>query len=40
MGFKEIYLIGVDLNYVVPKEIDQRNIIVSKDNDVNHFHPR
>ena len=39
MGFKQIYLIGVDLDYTVNNEIDNKNIIISDKKDVNHFHP-
>ena len=35
MGFKNIYLIGIDLSYKLPKTVD--GIIVSDDDDVNHF---
>jgi hypothetical protein len=40
MGFKEIYLIGMDHNYVIPKdaEVVGENI-TSNSNDPNHFDP-
>jgi len=38
MGFHEVYLIGMDLGYKVP-DGDKKNVITSKVNDVNHFHP-
>ena len=39
MGFNQIYLIGIDLDYAINNEIDNRNIIISDKADVNHFHP-
>lgn len=39
LGCSEVFLIGVDHNYLVPREIGQDGIIVSADADVNHFHP-
>jgi len=41
IGCREVYLIGVDHNYRVPsqEEIDEKKVIVSKEEDPNHFHP-
>lgn len=40
MGFKEVYLIGMDFSYAVPpKDEMQVNTIVSGGDDPNHFHP-
>lgn len=38
MGFEEVYLIGMDMNYQIPSYAD-RNVITSKNADLNHFHP-
>lgn len=40
MGFQEVYLIGVDFDYVIPKSaiVDGLNITSTQD-DPNHFHP-
>lgn len=40
MGFTEVYLIGVDFSYTIPKSavVDGLNI-TSTDDDPNHFHP-
>ena len=39
LGFKEIYLIGVDLSYDIPKSVKiENNIITSTEDDPNHFH--
>lgn len=39
MGFTEVYLIGMDFNYVVPKEHGRKgNWILSTTDDPNHFH--
>lgn len=40
MGFKEVYLIGMDFSYKIPEtaRIDG-DVIESMDDDVNHFHP-
>lgn len=39
MGFTEVYLIGMDFNYVIPKEHErQGNHIKSTTDDPNHFH--
>ncbi len=38
MGFKTVYLIGVDFNYVVPKDIiKEGNVWISTGDDPNHF---
>lgn len=37
MGIREVYLIGIDLDYKVPGDV-KGNVIVSRNNDVNHFH--
>jgi len=40
MGFTEIYLIGMDFDYKIPKSaIVNGNTIESVENDPNHFHP-
>jgi hypothetical protein len=41
MGFKEVYMIGFDHNYDVPKNADLKKsaVIMSKEDDVNHFAP-
>jgi hypothetical protein len=40
MGFKEIYLIGVDLSYNIPKDaIINGSVITSQSDDPNHFDP-
>jgi len=40
MGFKEIYLMGVDLSYNIPDSAKiENNIIISSEDDPNHFHP-
>lgn len=40
MGFKNIYLIGVDLSYSIPKDADIRgSVITSNSDDPNHFNP-
>ncbi len=43
-GFKEIYLVGVDHNYEIPKDAEQQNtygtqILDMSCHDPNHFHP-
>lgn len=39
MGFTEVYLIGMDFSYVIPKEFEkQGDMIVSTGDDPNHFH--
>lgn len=38
MGFKEIYIIGVDLSYVVPESTIKRGAVLeSTEDDINHF---
>jgi len=38
LGFKEVYLIGVDFNYTIPKSsIIKGNVVVSTEHDANHF---
>ncbi len=44
MGFRKIYLLGVDLDYQEPKDFHykpeyNRTVITSTDQDPNHFHP-
>lgn len=40
LGIKEVYLVGIDHNYVVPKtDIQTKDIILSQSVDQNHFHP-
>tara|TARA_B100000963_G_scaffold267927_1_gene236158 strand:- start:87 stop:929 length:843 start_codon:yes stop_codon:yes gene_type:complete len=40
LGCNPIYLIGVDLNYKIPKNIKRDgHILTSKEDDPNHFHP-
>lgn len=40
LGFSEVYLIGIDFSYNVPKSaIVDGNVIESTEDDVNHFHP-
>lgn len=39
MGFSDVYLIGMDFDYVIPKEHKRRgNDIISTTDDPNHFH--
>ena len=38
MGFHDIYLLGIDLSYQVPKDLDGPRI-TSDGEDPNHFHP-
>lgn len=43
LGFKEIYLLGVDMNYTEHSSVvkqDKRNWISTQDDDPNHFDPR
>ena len=43
LGFTEIYLIGVDMDYGIPEKTikhDNRNLTSTEDNDLNHFDPR
>lgn len=39
MGFKEVYLIGMDFNYTIPKDaiIEDGGVILSMSDDPNHF---
>lgn len=40
LGFKEIYLIGMDFSYDIPESATVNgNDITSNDDDTNHFHP-
>ena len=40
LGFKEIYLIGVDFSYSVPQTtVIQGDTYISQEDDPNHFHP-
>jgi hypothetical protein len=40
MGFKEIYLVGMDFSYKIPDTaIVKGKDIISTEDDVNHFHP-
>lgn len=40
LGFKEVYLIGMDFNYDIPKSASiEDGVIVSNADDDNHFHP-
>lgn len=40
LGFTEVYLIGMDFSYVIPKEFEKKgDMIVSTGEDPNHFHP-
>lgn len=40
MGFSEVYLVGFDHNYSVPKDAEiQGTVITSPSGDPNHFHP-
>lgn len=41
LGFKEVYLIGMDFNYVIPDSVKMIKgaVIESTEDDVNHFHP-
>tara|TARA_B100000212_G_C27113876_1_gene421875 strand:+ start:15 stop:431 length:417 start_codon:yes stop_codon:yes gene_type:complete len=40
LGFKEIYLIGMDFSYKIPESASiNGNDIVSNEDDINHFHP-
>ena len=43
-GFEEIYLIGVDCNYEIPKDVEETKeynvaTLDMKSDDINHFHP-
>ena len=40
LGCKEVYLIGVDHNYLIPENLDKNGIVwTSQEEDPNHFHP-
>ena len=43
MGFREVYLIGVDHNYTLSssqaESTDKENVLISVGDDLNHFHP-
>lgn len=39
LGFNEVYLIGMDHSYEMPKTIEKNGVILSEADDVNHFHP-
>lgn len=39
MGIREMYLIGVDLNYDIPDSHEGGTVITSLEDDKNHFHP-
>jgi len=40
LGFKEVYLIGMDFNYDIPSSAKvNEHVIVSTEDDPNHFHP-
>ena len=42
MGFSEVYMIGFDHNYIIPKDAEITNndvSILSTPDDPNHFHP-
>jgi len=38
MGLREVYLIGIDLDYTLPDHAEG-DVIVSREADVSHFHP-
>lgn len=38
MGIREVYLIGIDLDYKIPDGTTE-SVIVSQEKDLNHFHP-
>jgi hypothetical protein len=43
LGFSEIYIVGVDMNYVIHKTakiIKENGVVSTKDDDPNHFDPR
>ncbi len=41
MGFKEVYMIGMDFSYVIPDSvIREGNHLTSTEDDPNHFHPK
>jgi len=39
MGFSEVYLVGFDHNYTIPKDVqkEKNHVLISSSNDVNHF---
>ena len=44
LGFREIYLVGVDASYEIPEDVNQANaygtgVLDMKSDDPNHFHP-
>ena len=40
LGFTEVYLVGMDFSYVIPKSAKiNGTVIESTEDDVNHFHP-
>jgi hypothetical protein len=41
LGFKEVYLIGMDFNYVIPETVKNVKgaVLESTEDDPNHFHP-
>jgi len=40
LGCNPIYLIGIDLDYKIPKNVKKRgHVLTSTDDDPNHFHP-
>ena len=39
MGFRDVYLIGMDFNYAIPSDAVNGAIITSNSDDINHFHP-
>lgn len=39
LGFTEVYLIGMDHSYEMPKTVEENGVILSETDDVNHFHP-
>ena len=40
MGFSEVYLVGFDHSYSVPKDATRQNVVItSHSDDVNHFNP-
>lgn len=40
LGFREVYLIGMDFSYVIPESaIRKGELITSTEDDPNHFHP-
>jgi hypothetical protein len=39
MGFREVYVIGMDMSYAVPPTGSHRGVITSVQHDANHVHP-